>query len=452
MSQNMILIVDDEPEILDILEILIESEFDVQLIRAKSGNEAIEHLKKYEDIKLIISDYTMSDGSGGDLFNYNKSEKNLPFILVSGGFIQDYKDMTDLFTVRIENGFIQKPVDDSKLFSLIRAAVKFEEDSDDSCDSSSEFKKVNIIHAIYFLERNRDIYLNIGKKKFLKVINEGELTCTDQLQRYKEKGENYIYILKNDFDFYVKEILSNLEVKIKNSSTFSDTITIGALGYEFVHSSLVDMGLTKEHVELLNGVVDKCVKNLMKKPKVEVLLNSFFKEKGYLVSHSLTCVYTSFMICSYLDYANESVIEKLVYASLLHDLGLTDKNLSEVINCNDDKFKSLQQRDQKQVLNHMFESVKLLEGFDMIPNDVENIIAEHHENASGTGFPRGLSASRLAPLSAVFILSLRFSHFLYFNEFKSGVDDFIEDLQSNYNKGSFKKPLAGLITSIKKAL
>lgn len=455
MSEIKILVVDDEIEILDILEILIESEFPYTIVRATSGESAIKLLETDNTIKLIISDYTMPEGSGGDLYNFNKNKNNVPFLLLSGGFLQDYHDISDFFAVNDKNIFLQKPVDTEKLFEFINSVItefKIELEQSKSKKINPNFKKININHGIYFLKNNKDIYLNIGEDKYLKVINEGEFASPDEIIKYRDRGEKYLYIKSEDFKFYIKEILSNIELRVNESDTFADTITIGVQGFEFAHSSLKEMGLTDTHVEFVNTIVNKCVSNLMKNPKVSILLTSFFKEKGYLASHSITSIYISFIICSYLDYSSEQVIEKLAYAGILHDLGLIDKDLSSVLSCNDETFNSLAQRNQKQVLNHMFESVKMLESFNTIPNDVENIILEHHEDASSKGFPRGLAASRIAPLSAIFILSLRFSDFLFFKDFKNDVEPFTDQLKLDFNKGNFKKPLAGLVSSVKKAL
>ena len=454
MSNLSILLVDDELEILDLLEILLESELSVKLIRSTSGNDAIKKLEEDDSIKLIISDYTMANGTGGDLFNFNKTKNNLPFILLSGGFLNDYDDIKDFQIINEQNVYIQKPVNIEKLISSVKTIFQgFIKNNDDEKNNENlKYKKININHAIYFLKNNKDIYLNIGVNKFIKIINEGELHSTEEFIKYRERGEKYLYVLNKDFDFYMKEILKNIEIRTNKSNSFADTITIGVEGFDFVHPSLKDMGLTDDHVQFVNTVVNKCVTNLMKNSKVSMLLSSFFKEKGYLVSHSLTSIYVTYLICGYLDYSNEKVIEKLVYAGILHDLGLIDKELSCVLSCDDEKFNSLSQKEQKQVLNHTFESIKLLESFSFIPNDVENIILEHHENASSSGFPRGLSSSRISSLSAIFILSLKFSDFLFYRDFKRDAEEFINQLNIEYDKGIFKKPLAGLTLSVKKAL
>lgn len=68
---NRILIVDDEPSIIESLQSIISKNFDFDIQTAKSGEEAItllgEEAKKFH---LIISDYHMPNGSGLDLLKF----------------------------------------------------------------------------------------------------------------------------------------------------------------------------------------------------------------------------------------------------------------------------------------------------------------------------------------------------------------------------------------------
>ncbi|WP_127714548.1 response regulator [Halobacteriovorax sp. HLS] len=447
MTIKSILVVDDELEILDIIEILIESEFSYKIIKASSVLEAIDYLSTDSSIELIISDYTMPGKNGGELFIYNKNSRNLPFLLVSGGFIQDYYNMQDLMTVNHRNGFLQKPVDDEKLFDLIRNAFDNPEVATDE-----HYKKININYAQYLVNQNIDIYLCLSNDKYIKIINEGELQEVDQLKKYRDKGERYLYILSADFSRFTKILTESLVSHLENSKDSKNTISAAVYSLDFVHSSVLEMGLLDSHVELIDNVIENCLNNLNENNRFNLLLESFFKEEGYLVSHSVTSIYISYLICLHLDYAGEKVIEKLAYASIIHDLGLVDKSLSDVMSINDERFSSLNRRDQNLVLNHMFESAKLLDEVDAIPSDVKNLILDHHERPDGSGFPRHLTSTRISPVSAIFILSLELSHFLYFKDIKKDSDEFIQRMEKSFSKGNFTKPLAGLISSMKKAL
>lgn len=66
-----ILLIDDEPELLEITyEQLILNYKNLNITKASSGNEGINLLMKGQDFDFIISDYNMSNGTGVDLLKY----------------------------------------------------------------------------------------------------------------------------------------------------------------------------------------------------------------------------------------------------------------------------------------------------------------------------------------------------------------------------------------------
>ena len=79
------LVVDDEEDLRDLLGFVLENEFKAVVYYASSGNEAIDFLKKNrEKIDLIVCDYRMGDGNGGDVFKFlHEPQKVIPFILCS---------------------------------------------------------------------------------------------------------------------------------------------------------------------------------------------------------------------------------------------------------------------------------------------------------------------------------------------------------------------------------
>jgi len=78
-----VLIVDDEPELLFLLEYVVKS-LGLDVIKASSGNEAYKLLATHS-IDYIISDVKMDDGDGLELLRKTKSTKpNIPFLLITG--------------------------------------------------------------------------------------------------------------------------------------------------------------------------------------------------------------------------------------------------------------------------------------------------------------------------------------------------------------------------------
>lgn len=112
MKKKKLLIVDDEPDLLDIFSEILESEnFDVT--KANCGEEAIVKIKN-EKFDFIISDHNMGEVSGKDLLNFvNDSKINTPFILVSG------ESLEGLSFYNSNGEVLNKPLDIDSLIEKI---------------------------------------------------------------------------------------------------------------------------------------------------------------------------------------------------------------------------------------------------------------------------------------------------------------------------------------------
>lgn len=121
-NKPRILFVDDDQFIGEILPLYVRQLLgpDAAFVQlAHSGNEAIELLKQGQAFDLIVSDYSMDDGTGADLMAFlHVSCARTPFILFSG--TQD-----PVFPYICENfvGVIQKPNGD-KLMEAITQALR----------------------------------------------------------------------------------------------------------------------------------------------------------------------------------------------------------------------------------------------------------------------------------------------------------------------------------------
>lgn len=102
-----ILLVEDEVDLREIVAMVLESEVEnVEIFETASGNEALKFLSENQ-VDLIISDYTMFDGSGGDLFlKLIEMNNSIPFILLTGGYIDDYPEFKQSGSVDFLKVFI----------------------------------------------------------------------------------------------------------------------------------------------------------------------------------------------------------------------------------------------------------------------------------------------------------------------------------------------------------
>ena len=114
-----VLICDDESDIRDVLEMLIELEFDVKITHATDGQDGIDKLSSQEQFDLIICDMNMPKKKGSDVFAFNKENKNIPFFLLSAE-ADDLSNFADFNGVNPKNNQICKPWKEDELFTKLK--------------------------------------------------------------------------------------------------------------------------------------------------------------------------------------------------------------------------------------------------------------------------------------------------------------------------------------------
>ena len=114
-----VLIVDDHPNVLVVLQDLLERE-GFKVLTSGNYDEAIPFIEG-EDLDVIITDLKMPGKSGMDLLNYSRKRRpDIPIIMISG-----HGDVEGAVTA-MKNGaldFISKPVDKKELIPVVRRAL-----------------------------------------------------------------------------------------------------------------------------------------------------------------------------------------------------------------------------------------------------------------------------------------------------------------------------------------
>ncbi|MFC2154676.1 response regulator [Candidatus Altiarchaeota archaeon] len=121
--KKRILVVDDEPTVLQMMEKIVGSAYDVQSV--DSADEAMDALKE-ADFDLILLDVMMPGMRPVDLIHWvkkNKTENPPRVVLVTAlSFAQEEKDrMKDEGLIE---GFIAKPFESSELLNLIKQTIE----------------------------------------------------------------------------------------------------------------------------------------------------------------------------------------------------------------------------------------------------------------------------------------------------------------------------------------
>jgi two-component system response regulator HupR/HoxA len=120
VEQTTILVVDDEPRVLDALEAILAAEF--RVLRAGNGEEALRVLER-EDAAVIVTDYRMPGMTGVELLRLSQDLAPDAVRIVLTAYTDVDSLMEAINTGRIYH-FIPKPWDPNELLVVVRRALE----------------------------------------------------------------------------------------------------------------------------------------------------------------------------------------------------------------------------------------------------------------------------------------------------------------------------------------
>ena len=123
MPNLKMLLVDDEPEILELNREFIEEAFPGSVI--VDGKDGIEGFRRASELKfdIIVTDFQMPNMNGGDMIKQIRAESNLnrdvPVLMMTGYVDEAKTSLTNFDGVH----FLEKPASAERLIRLIRLII-----------------------------------------------------------------------------------------------------------------------------------------------------------------------------------------------------------------------------------------------------------------------------------------------------------------------------------------
>lgn len=439
-----ILYAEDQTEIQEIASIEMEGELNAEIVEVKSGNEAIEELKKSSYFDVIVCDHHMPEGSGEDVYQYMKdNDLQIPFILLSTVELDSVKVFKNFTRDNPLNSFLKKPCDIDEVIQAISKSTLTEKPR-----LLPEYCQVKIYRFLKFNSSNCDIYIKLTDDKFVKIINKDELFDYGIIEKYINKNIRYFCVQGRDFISFCSYVTTLLRASYEISEREQNqdrTLQTDLASISMIHEMIDNLGIEEHVVKTVQNTLNSTLPTLRKHKDLYTLMKNALQNKDYLSEHSLCAAFISGTIAIKMDWNTDSTLQKLVLASILHDLTLDDAVLAKVDHL-DDEYLNENWRKFELVKNHPIEMAEMIRGIKSFPPDVDAIVIGHHELPDGSGYPRKLTANQIAPLTAVFIIAEKLANKLYtINDFsRESYKKAIKDIEKDYNKGNFRKPIEGL--------
>lgn len=228
MSNEKILVVDDEKDIRDILGIYLDGN-GYKTIKVENGIEALKVLEK-QNIDLAILDILMPGIDGLSLCMKIRADRNIPIIMLSA------KDQEMDIVMGLTSGaddYISKPFNPVELLARVRAQLRrFKELNPDKVNGQSlVYKNLRLdLETHKLIKENEEIRLTPTEFKILSLMwrNKGIVFSTEKIYQKVWQEEDF------EVDNTVMVHIRNLRDKIEDDNKKPIFIqTIWGIGYKF---------------------------------------------------------------------------------------------------------------------------------------------------------------------------------------------------------------------------
>lgn len=436
-----VLVVDDEPQIREIYELILEST-GVEVLVSHSGNHAIEMLKNNKDIELVFSDYRMDDGDGSILFQWMKRNcPSLPFVLVSTYDPSNADGFDGFFDSPNLYHYITKPFSAEQLFQYIKqyAGKKLE---------FANYQKFKLLRLISIDSKDKfEVNIKLHDEKLVKIIDDSDDVELSILQRYANKGVIWCYlkdeIVRKLIDqqiHYCFEKLDSLKGNVANYKKvqiLSDVVTN-------VRDMVQTLGMDQQTMSLIEKSVEALIDFHSQPAGIVDLLKMLQDKDSYISKHGILTFYIAQAVLIELDWDTDALRKKIGMASLFQNISLDFEYLAKIHSIDDSEFEKLHPKEKNIVLEHPRKSAAMLVNKNIADDELIAMIQKHHESPYGNGFPQGLGIDKLSQNEGIIIICSHMANCLL-NSPGREVSVLAQDFNELYNKGSFKKIYLALL-------
>lgn len=243
-----------------------------------------------------------------------------------------------------------------------------------------------------------DVYLKINDK-FIKFKELGDFITEDKFNYFISKNVKELFVLNEFKDSFTASLEEAKEEKIESlvssvGEENRDLVEQQVNLMETVYETFLDEELSNETVDILKTQVADFIETVKNKNPSSDIFLKLTSMNNTVAEHSMNVANLSLLFGMATGQNNPIVLENLYMGALFHDYGKAKIPASVFEKPNSVAY-------DKAIKNHPEAGVEMLKKNPNIPKPVLTIVAEHHEQHSGVGFPKGVSGDAIYGLSRI---------------------------------------------------
>jgi|GEM_PF-841524 len=252
-----------------------------------------------------------------------------------------------------------------------------------------------------------DVYLKLRMDQYLLIGKQSEKCSFSNLHSY-QNANSLVFVTKQDQPLLVENVSQFTEKVINQKAIPTNVKTKFILGLaDNALKGLEKKGFTSVgELQRVSQMISNLTKNISHFDEVFEILKSLKDEDA---KHAMGTCMVSMLIAEEMDITVKGALEKLALGALLHDIGM--RFLPQELLSKPKHTWTLEENMLYE--SHPLKGVEMLRDMRDISNDVLLIVAEHHENAIGTGFPKRIRDIKISPLSRIVIVATYFTSLVF---------------------------------------
>ena len=275
--------------------------------------------------------------------------------------------------------------------------------------SETQYSKIGIDDFTLGKNITFPIFIRLAHEKYIKIAHHGENLSQEKVRDYKAKGIRFLYVQREDFKKYAdfNLVLTKLATK-SNKISPGKKLNLAKHTSELILERIYSDEIGKEEFESAAAVTESTLEIIMENESLFNLLDLLNQCSDQFYAHSLGVSLYSCLIAKQLRWNSPKTLTKISIIGMFHDLGFKEidpkvfrKNRMDL---NADEVKLME--------THVERGVSLLAKTGCFPDDLLQVIKQHHENCIGTGYPARLVKARIHPLARLIAVAEEFCDFV----------------------------------------
>lgn len=394
-----VLLVDDNDIFRDATQKNLE-QLGYRVLVAENGRIAQEILKK-TSVNVVVSDIRMPEVDGIQLTKYVKSATRTPVVLITG--FAEILEAKDAYAWGADE-FIPKPFTSEDLEKVLQKCLReklpIEMRRTDYC-------KLGIDDFISGRQIKYNIFARLSENKYIKVAHKGEDVSHNRIRSYKERGVVHLYLQREDFCNYVGfSPISMKEKKEKPKGYLERKIKFLEQTTDILRKQIRREGVSDAAFDSATTFVETVVELLTEDPSTLNLLEALNQHADHLFAHSLGVSLFSTMIAQKVNWKLPTNRFKVAMSGLLHDVGYKEISKDIIkkskVNWTPNEAKTFEE--------HPVRGLSILKRLENIPEDVLQIVYQHHEDCLAHGYPAKLKKSAIHPMAKLIMVADEFCY------------------------------------------